>query len=439
MPADGTGSRRPPLTKPRNEHRLDTPSEARSGESRPLKRKRPSTQQKTSTGDGFPPTTPVEEKMADAVAADTYSPGFLGPGSYALLLPRDDGSELHQQREASATSDAPEHELTHQYTLKKAMRREVVTSILSVFRHFSAIQELILWYNASNEAGVIPAQLQIDAINAIAPFVEKHNLKRSPPSVELVDQIMENSSKPLCVSHIANARDLHKACSGDNLRLEMIGFLLATAGRSLTFGFSPDTFSGPGNRGLRSRFVDELLSASTQCITITSLIATVNDITVWMYYENYLFTTMVCGYSGPPSWRRINDLATQIYALGMHKDPTSIDFPLWLTETRRRIFCSSYNQDKLPFRAGSSHLPPGRPPAGTREASTSAHPGSASATSLPSSAKKSSTSPSPPSTPAPSATSSTSPPASAPPGTASPPTCATGRHAGTNPTRPACA
>lgn len=195
-------------------------------------------------------------------------------------------------------SESPEQEMTHQYFLNKAMRRELVTGILSTFRHYTAIQELILWYNASNEAGVIPAQLQIDAINAIGPFVEKHNLRRAPPSTQLVDQIMENTGKPLCVTQIANPRDLHKACSGDNLRLEMIGFLLATAGRSLTFGFSPDTFSGPGNRGTRARFVDELLSASTKCLTITPLIASVNDMTVWMYYENYLFTTMICGYSG---------------------------------------------------------------------------------------------------------------------------------------------
>lgn len=30
----------------------------------------------------------------------------------------------------------------------------------------------------------------------------------------------------------------------------------------------------------------------------------------------------------------------------MHKESASIDVPIWLTETRRRIFCSSYNQDK---------------------------------------------------------------------------------------------
>ncbi|KAF2633031.1 hypothetical protein BU25DRAFT_358017 [Macroventuria anomochaeta] len=337
-----------PLTKPRNEHPDEPQTEAQSGESRPLKRKRLSTQKLSGSGrDGaFSPTTPVEEKLADAVAADTYSPGYLGPGSYALLLPQDDGTEAPPRRESSAASESPEYEMTHQYFLNKAMRRELATSILSAFRHYAAIQELILWYNASNEAGVIPAQLQIDAINAIGPWVEKHNLRRSPPKPQLVDQILENTSKPLCVTHITNPRDLHKACSGDNLRLEMVGFLLATAGRSLAFGLSPDTFSGPGNRGMRARFVDELLSASTKCLTIAPLIATVNDITVWMYYENYLFTNMVCGYTGPPSWRRINHLATQIYALGMHKESASIDIPIWLTETRRRIFCSSYNQDK---------------------------------------------------------------------------------------------
>ncbi|XPS70169.1 hypothetical protein M3J09_002409 [Ascochyta lentis] len=337
-----------PLTKPRGGLPDEAHIEARSGESRPLKRKRPSAQKPPDSDQSraFPPLTPNEEKLADAVAADTYSPGYLGPGSYALLLPQDDGTEAPRRRESSVASEGLEHEMTHQYFLNKAMRRELVTDILKTFRHYTAIQELILWYNASNEAGVIPAQLQIDAINAMGAFVEKHNLRQSPPSPQLVDKVLENSSRPLCVTHIANPRDLHKACSGDNLRLEMVGFLLATAGRSLTFGFSPDTFSGAGNRGLRARFVDELLSASTKCLTLTPLICSVNDITVWMYYENYLFTTMVCGYSGPPSWRRINHLATQIYALGMHKESTSTDIPIWLTQTRRRIFCSSYNQDK---------------------------------------------------------------------------------------------
>lgn len=57
-------------------------------------------------------------------------------------------------------------------------------------------------------------------------------------------------------------------------------------------------------------------------------------------------TCILCSI-GPPSWRRVGELSTQIYALGIHKQSTSANIPTWLAETRRRLFCSSYNQDKF--------------------------------------------------------------------------------------------
>lgn len=226
------------------------------------------------------------------------------------------------------------------------MRYQMAKGVLSTFRHYNAIRELVLWYNAGNEAGVIPAQLQIDAINGMEQVVDKHNLRNSPPSPQLISQVLESTSRPLTISQSLEARDFHILCSGENLRFEIIGFLLATAGRSLTFGFAPDVFNDPANRGLKSRFIDELLRASTTCLFLCTMLATVNDINIWMYYENYLFTTMMCGYAGPPSWRRNGELSTQMYSLGIHKESTSANVPLWLRETRRRVFCASYNQDK---------------------------------------------------------------------------------------------
>lgn len=209
----------------------------------------------------------------------------------------------------------------------------MASDVLSAFRHYNAIKELVLWYNASNEAGVIPAQLQVDAVNALESVVDKHNLRREPPSAELIAQVLESTSRPFIISQSLEARDFHILCSGENLRFEIIGFLLATAGRSLTFGFAPDLFRDPANKGVKARFVDELLRASTTCLFLTTMLATVNDITIWMYYENYLFTTMMCGYAGPPSWRRIGELSTQIYALGIHQDKKCAHAPLWLQET----------------------------------------------------------------------------------------------------------
>ncbi|KAL6709133.1 hypothetical protein ACN47E_001949 [Coniothyrium glycines] len=329
-----------PLTKPRANG-----DESGTGESRPLKRKRPRPDQ--TYDPTFAPTSPSQlDKLADAVAADVYHPGFLGPGSYAVLLPQDDEAGQIQDREGSVASERSDRELTHQHTLSKSMRYQMASDVLSAFRHYNAIKELVLWYNASNEAGVVPAQLQVDAINGLESVVDKHNLRRSPPSPQLIAQVLESTSRPFTISQSLEARDFHILCSGENLRFEIIGFLLATAGRSLTFGFAPDLFHDPGNKGMKSRFVDELIRASTTCLFLTTMLATVNDITIWMYYENYLFTTMMCGYAGPPSWRRIGELSTQIYALGIHQDKKCGHAPLWLQETRRRLFCSSYNQDK---------------------------------------------------------------------------------------------
>ncbi|KAF2031126.1 hypothetical protein EK21DRAFT_99886 [Setomelanomma holmii] len=291
-------------------------------------------------------STSPNDKLADAVAADVYHPGFLGPGSYAVLLPQDEESIVPREREVSVASERSDWELTHQHPLTKSMRYQMASDVLKVFRHYNAIRELILWYNTSNEAGVIPAQLQVDAISSLESIVDKHDLRRAAPNPELISQVLESTSRPFTIAQTLEARDFHILCSGENLRFEIIGTLLATAGRSLTFGFAPDLFSDPVNRNLKSQFVDELLRASTTCLFLCTMLATVNDITIWMYYENYLFTTMMCGYAGPPSWRRVGELSTQIYALGIHKESTSANVPTWLKETRRRIFCSSYNQDK---------------------------------------------------------------------------------------------
>lgn len=235
------------------------------------------------------------------MAADVYHPGFLGPGSYAVLLPQDDELERPRERELSVASERSDRELTHQHVLTKSMRHQMASDVLGTLRHYNSIRELVLWYNASNEAGVIPAQLQVDAINAMESIVDKHNLRRSPPSPQLIAQVLESTSRPFTISKTLDARDFHILCSGENLRFELIGFLLATAGRSLTFGFAPDLFADPANRGVKSRFVDELLRASTTCLFLCTMISQVNDITIWMFYENYLFTTMMCGYAGKKS------------------------------------------------------------------------------------------------------------------------------------------
>jgi hypothetical protein len=201
------------------------------------------------------------------------------------------------------------------------MRYQMASDVLGTFRYYTAIRELILWYNASNEAGVVPAQLQVDAINAMESIVDKHNLRHSPPSPQLISQVLESTSRPFTITQSLEAHDFHILCSGENLRFEIIGYLLATAGRSLTFGFAPDIFSNPANRGLKSQVIDELLRASTTCLFLCTMLATVNDITIWMFFENYMFTTMMCGYAGT--------LKSRKYTQNLTLDRTTILETCW--------------------------------------------------------------------------------------------------------------
>ena len=69
-----------------------------------IDRTRRTSKQDSSQIQVFRASTPQDDKLADAVAAETYSPGYLGPGSYALLLPQNDGPEELRERTSSVAS-----------------------------------------------------------------------------------------------------------------------------------------------------------------------------------------------------------------------------------------------------------------------------------------------------------------------------------------------
>src|SRR3954470_10222356 len=90
----------------------------------------------------FPPPSPSQgDTLADAVAADVYHPGFLGPGSYAVLLPQDEEPGPLREREESVASERSDRQLTHQHTLSKSMRYQMAYDVLSTFRHYDLIRE----------------------------------------------------------------------------------------------------------------------------------------------------------------------------------------------------------------------------------------------------------------------------------------------------------
>jgi len=239
--------------------------------------------------------TPRNDKLADAVPAETNRPGYLGPTSYEAILPRDEASSL-RPRGASVESDSSNPDINHQHALPKSMRTQIATDILRCLRHYSIIHASVEWYSKYSHAAVIPLPIDLDLINALRPVVERFNLEHAVPDHRLVAMVLENSSLPLDISSDLRACDFHKICSGDNIRFETIGLLLSTASRAFLFGSCDYLFDE--KPGSKSGLVDELLRASTACAMLCSMISPVNDVTIWMLLSNYSVTAMVCGISG---------------------------------------------------------------------------------------------------------------------------------------------
>lgn len=195
-------------------------------------------------------------------------------------------------------SEDSDRELCHQHPLTKPIRTQMATDILRALRHYPLIRDLVLWYADSCQAGVVPLPLEVDLVNALRPLVEKYKLTNSVPDPRLVSDVLENSTRPLRVSPSLPAREFHKICSGDHLRFETLGLLLALAGRALVFGAYSNLFADADNRALKPRLIDEMLRASTACVMLCNLISPVNDLILWMFYENYMLSLLVCGYTG---------------------------------------------------------------------------------------------------------------------------------------------
>ncbi|ORY15257.1 hypothetical protein BCR34DRAFT_558944 [Clohesyomyces aquaticus] len=292
------------------------------------------------------PSLSQDEHFGDSVAAQTYRPGYLGPTSYAAILPKETASPLRASRQASIDSDDSNHELDHQHPLTKVMRIQMVTAVLKSLRNYDMIRHLLLYYCESNQAGVVPASLLANAVNALQSTVDKYDLTKSSPDPQLISAVLENSSQPLNISPSIQASGFHQLMTGENLRLEILGTLFAIAARSLSFGLGEASWNDNSRRNFKPQFTDEMLRASTSCLFLCNMLSPANDVVVWLFYENLLLSTTLCGYTSPPSWRRVGELATQIYALGMHKESKGSHLPHFILETRRRIFCSAFNVDK---------------------------------------------------------------------------------------------
>lgn len=101
-------------------------------------------------------------------------------------------------------------------------------------------------------------------------------------------EITKNTAKPLKVPSNMLPSEFHTLLTGPNLRWETLGLVLVIAASNAQYT-SPDdpifTLEG-GSKIDKDEYVEDVIQAANDCITLCQVHGAVNDIMVWLVYGN---------------------------------------------------------------------------------------------------------------------------------------------------------
>ncbi|KAF7588523.1 hypothetical protein BBP40_005550 [Aspergillus hancockii] len=265
--------------------------------------------------------------------------GYLGPTSFVAALEEDrelvsSPSDL-QLQDGAGTAPLAGLPLD-------CVQKTVV--ILSCLKDFPTIEQLVReYYKLSPAAVILP--LILHALPSIRTMIDETQLHKSP--ADQVALVLRNTKQMFQVPHTITGRQFHELFTGSNLRLEILAIFYSIAGRISLFGLAHDRFPKHSGIAARERFARQMLAVSDAILQICKLLTPVNDLTIWMLYEILLLSKVAHGDSSSAKWRRLGELSTHLFELGLHRDPQQPNaLPMFLVESRRRLFAAAYHLDK---------------------------------------------------------------------------------------------
>ncbi|KAH8731519.1 hypothetical protein GQ44DRAFT_604373 [Phaeosphaeriaceae sp. PMI808] len=166
---------------------------------------------------------------------------------------------------------------------------------------------------------------------------------------QMYTDITKNTTKPFKVPSTMLPSEFHTLFTGSNLRWETLGLVLMVAASNAQFTSPTDPiFTLEDGRKLeKDEFIEDMIQAANDCITVCQVHGAVNDIMVWLVYTNMLVNSNFYGGNHHGTWRRLGESISCLYATGMHCESENLNSePVFLREARRRIYASVYRSDK---------------------------------------------------------------------------------------------
>ncbi|KAJ5187961.1 Transcription factor [Penicillium cf. griseofulvum] len=173
--------------------------------------------------------------------------------------------------------------------------------------------------------------------------LENEGMDTNQRALFLSKRLFETHSRALEVYPSMTWEDFQSAATG---RWEVIGMLFTLTGLATDWVphvdpiFMRQNTMDPKSLAITATAVGDI------CLQFCDSTGIVNDIVGWLLLHQVALLAIVYGESDFRPWRKLGDLSTTVFALGLHQD-SSTKAPFFLSEMRKRTMVAAYSTDKV--------------------------------------------------------------------------------------------
>ncbi|KAL4952467.1 hypothetical protein BDW69DRAFT_21049 [Aspergillus filifer] len=277
----------------------------------------------------------IEITIRTPVTDESLPRGYYGPTSFESAI-----TGISDSMVAPLTGNS---QLGHGHSVLPSYRVAETTKILSILAENSPIEDLVTAFYEVSQAAIVPAPFIFKYMEGMRDIIEKGDTPELLHKKTI--RILENTARRFQIHSDIKGKDFHTLSTGPQMRLEIIGLVYALAGRASFFGLSHAKFPGSAGAASRAKFARKMLLATDTAIKVCKMLTPVNDMLIWLQYENWLLACLFYGDISSPTWHRLGEVASSAFELGLHRDCHK-DVPVFLREIRRRVYAGVYYIDK---------------------------------------------------------------------------------------------
>ncbi len=236
---------------------------------------------------GPPPTPTLPSGPIEITTPPVQTGGFVGPGSYRTGLTADEGQTPLDMAGFSGTTTSPGTTTTHTIDRK---RLDLGLQIINfVLEHAVLLQNLMRHIYRVIRMPIVPHKLMLPAAESLF-----HTITAEVPAndddvkLRTVIRIFQSSYQPIQATKLTTVEQVCHSITGENLRWETIGNILAMASLCLIHIHGRDFTRLDPEKRSKQDLVQPFHGITDTLTTLTSESPVVNELGVALKYNQLL-------------------------------------------------------------------------------------------------------------------------------------------------------